>query len=135
LGAEHSLSVPRNGLDAGICVVRKARPTVGYPSRQTPPRSHRVIARCEAPRSRLSGVRDRLEAPDPLEDLPEEHQAIHHGVLVADVGQAALGGIEKLVGETVFATQTEVELSSRVEWNEFDSAPEDLANPSRQRGS
>ena len=50
-------------------VVLKARPALGYLSRQTPPRSHRAIPRCEAPRSRLSGVRDRLEAPDPLEDL------------------------------------------------------------------
>ncbi len=31
-----------------------------------------TIARCGFPRSRLPGVRDRLEAPDPLEDLPEE---------------------------------------------------------------
>ncbi len=36
------------------------------------PPGHQTIARCELPRSRLSGVRDRPEAPDPLEDLPEE---------------------------------------------------------------
>ncbi len=36
------------------------------------PPGHQTIAGCEFPRSRLSGVRDRLEAPDPLEDLPEE---------------------------------------------------------------
>ncbi len=36
------------------------------------PQGHRTIARCGLPRSRLPGVRDRPEAPDPLEDLPEE---------------------------------------------------------------
>ncbi len=44
--------------------MRKAIPALGYPSGQTPPRSHRATARCEAPRSRLSSVRDGLEAPD-----------------------------------------------------------------------
>ena len=41
-------------------------------SAQSSPQGHRTIARCGLPRSRLPGVRDRLEAPDPLEDLPEE---------------------------------------------------------------